>query len=148
MKIKNLLMGVGLLTVSLAAMPSWAENFRPERGVRCDDAAEVCYERGEPSPEMTARYFGDRSARRLGRDLRRQDRGDAGRNFYPERGIRCNRIEQVCYDRHGDPSAALTGQYLGSAAARRVGRQYGNDYNSWDGRRSWEGRGWDAYQSR
>jgi hypothetical protein len=123
MKLNSLLISVGLLLAGAGAMPAWADNFRPERGVRCDDSVSICYERGEPSLEMTRRYFGRDAARRLGRDLRREERGYGGRMFFPERGVRCDRTEQICYDRRGNPSIGLTGEYLGPSAARRLGRQ-------------------------
>ncbi|HAS51312.1 MAG TPA: hypothetical protein DCS21_06060, partial [Gammaproteobacteria bacterium] len=74
MKLNSMLIGLGLLLAGVSVMPAMAETFRPERGVRCDDAVSVCYERGEPSVEMTRRYFGYDAARRLGRDLRREER--------------------------------------------------------------------------
>ncbi len=63
------------------------------------------------------------AARRLGRDLRREERGYGGRMFFPERGVRCDRSEQICYDRRGNPSIGLTGEYLGPSAARRLDYQ-------------------------
>lgn len=132
MKLNSFLMGVGLLLAGAA--PAWADNFRPERGVRCDDSARVCYERGYPSVEMTRRYFGHGAARRLGRDLWREERGYGGRVFYPERGVRCDRAEQICYDRRGNPNVGLTGEYLGPSAARRLGRQLSRrDNDNWYG---------------
>ena len=97
--------------------------FHPERGVRCDKSARVCYERGEPSIKMTRRYFDRRAADRLERDTRREPRNRDGRIFYPERGVRCDRSEQVCYNRRDEPSVDLTRRYLGSDAARRLARR-------------------------
>ncbi len=133
MKLKSVLMSVGLLLAGASAMPVMAENFRPERGVRCDDAVSVCYERGEPSVEMTRRYFGRDAARRLGRDLRREERGYGSRMFYPERGVRCDRRQEVCYNRRGNPDIGLTQEHLGPSAARRLSRQLsGRGYQGHD----------------
>ncbi|MCB1823202.1 MAG: hypothetical protein KDJ54_00855 [Candidatus Competibacteraceae bacterium] len=55
------------------------------------------------------------------------------RVFYSERGVRCDRAEQVCYNRHGEPSFDLTRRYLGPNAVRRLAwRGPGRDY--WDDR--------------
>lgn len=133
MKLSRLFVGASLLLASVGATPALADNFRPQRGVRCDESARVCYERGVPSIEMTRDYFGPRAARRLARDLRREERGYDARTFYPERGVRCDRSEQVCYNRRGEPSFDLTRRYLGPDAARSLGgRGPGNDY--WDSR--------------
>lgn len=131
MKLNSILMGLGLLLAGASVVPAMAETFRPERGVRCDDAVSVCYKRGEPSVKMTRRYFGRDAGRRLARDLRREERGRAARIFYPERGVRCDRREQVCYDRRGRPDIGLTGQYLGRSAARRLARLYRGGYGDW-----------------
>ena len=97
--------------------------FHPERGVRCDRSARVCYERGEPSIKMTRRYFDRRAADRLERDTRPEPRGRDGRVFYPERGVRCDRSAQICYNRRDEPSVDLTRRYLGSDAAHRLARR-------------------------
>lgn len=120
MKFSSLFVGASLLLASVGATPALADNFRPERGVRCDEFARVCYERGIPSVEMTENYFGHHAAKRLARDLRREERGYGARTFYPERGVRCDRAEQVCYNRHGEPSFDLTRRYLGPGAARTL----------------------------
>ena len=132
MKLSRLFVGASLLLASVGATSALADNFRPQRGVRCDESARVCYERGVPSVEMTGDYFGPRAARRLARDLRREERGYGARMFYPERGVRCDRSEQVCYNRRGEPSFDLTRRYLGPAAARRLAwrdpdQDYGDD---------------------
>ncbi|MDG4582810.1 MAG: YcgJ family protein [Candidatus Competibacter sp.] len=130
-KSNSVFIGASLLLASVGATPALADNFRPERGVRCDESARVCYERGIPSVETTGRYFGHRAAKRLARDLRWEERGYGARTFYPERGVRCDRSEQVCYNRHGEPSFHLTRRYLGSDAARPLAwRGPGRDY--WD----------------
>ncbi len=131
MRFSSLFVGASLLLASVGATPALADNFRPERGVRCDEFARVCYERGIPSVEMTENYFGHHAAKRLARDLRREERGYGARTFYPERGVRCDRAEQVCYNRHGEPSFDLTRRYLGPGAARTLAwRGPGRDH--WD----------------
>lgn len=120
MKIQGSLMGMGLLLMGAGLTPALADVFRPERGVRCDDVAQICYDRGTPSVELTRQYFGRDAARALRWDLRREERGRYGHVFYPEPGVRCDRAEQVCYNRRGEPSFRLTRDYLGSDAARRL----------------------------
>ncbi len=121
-------MGMGLLLMGAGLTPAMADTFRPERGVRCDDVAQICYDRGSPSVELTRHYFGRDAARALRWELRREERGRDGRVFYPESGVRCDRAEQVCYNRRGEPSFRLTRDYLGSDAARRLERRYGSDW--------------------
>jgi len=121
MKIKSSLLGMGLLLMSAGLTPAVADTFRPERGVRCDEAAQICYDRGSPSVDLTRQYFGRDAARALRWDLRREERGRYARVFYPEPGVRCDRAEQVCYNRRGAPSFRLTRDYLGFDAARRLG---------------------------
>jgi hypothetical protein len=122
MKVISSLVGVGLLLMGTGLTQAVADTFRPERGVRCDDAAQICYDRGSPSVELTRQYLGRDAARALRWDLRREERGRYGRVFYPEPGVRCDRTEQVCYNRRGEPSFRLTRDYLGFGAARRLGR--------------------------
>ena len=132
MKFSSLFVGASLFLASVGATPALADNFRPERGVRCDESARVCYERGIPSVGMTRRYFGHRAAKRLARDLRREERRYGARTFYPERGVRCDRAVQVCYNRHGEPSFDLTRRYLGPGAARTLAwRGPGRDYRDY-----------------
>ncbi|MEZ5600692.1 MAG: YcgJ family protein [Candidatus Competibacteraceae bacterium] len=121
MKFSSLFVGASLLLASVGATPALADNFRPERGVRCDESARVCYERGIPSVGMTRRYFGHRAAKRLARDLRREERRYGARTFYPERGVRCDEFARVCYER-GIPSVEMTENYFGHHAARRLAR--------------------------
>jgi len=123
MKLKSSLVGVGLLLLGAGLTPAVAETFRPERGVRCDDAAQVCYYRGSPSVEMTRQYFGRDAARALRWNLRGEEGGRRERVFYPEPGVRCDRADQVCYNRRGEPSLRLTRDYLGYDAARRLERR-------------------------
>lgn len=123
MNVKGSLIGAGLLLMSAGLTPAVADTFRPERGVRCDRAAQICYDRGSPSVELTQRYFGRDAARLLRWNLRREERERHGRVFYPEQGVRCDRTAQVCYNRRGEPSVRLTGDYLGSDAARRLERR-------------------------
>ena len=67
MKMQGSLMGMGLLLMGVGLTPAVADTFRPERGVRCDRAAQVCYNRhGEPSFRLTRDYLGYDAARRLG----------------------------------------------------------------------------------
>lgn len=127
MKFSSLFVSASLLLASVGATPALADNFRPEHGVRCDESARVCYERGIPSVDLTQRYFGSHAAKRLAKDLKRKQH--AKRIFYPERGVRCDRSEQVCYNRHGEPSFDLTRRYLGPDAARSLGgRGPGRDH--------------------
>ena len=112
--------GIGLLLMSVGLTPAMADTFRPERGVRCNDVAQVCYYRGSPSVDLTRQYFGRDAARARRWSLRREERPRYGRVFYPEQGVRCDRVQQVCYNRRGEPSFRLTRDYLGFDAARRL----------------------------
>lgn len=128
MKLRVVLPGVGLLWLATSLTPALAQDFRPEPGVRCDRDARVCYYRGELSTRHTREYFGRRDR---GRDDWRGSRWEerSGRNvFYPERGVRCDRLAQVCSDRRGEPSVRLTREYLGPRAARRLDRRMDRDY--------------------
>lgn len=128
MKMQGSLMGMGLLLMGVGLTPAVADTFRPERGVRCDDVAQICYDWGSPSVELTRQYFGRDAARALRWDLRREERGRSGSAFFPESGVRCDRAAQVCYNRHGEPSFRLTRDYLGYDAARRLGWRSGPDW--------------------
>lgn len=99
--------------------PAVARSFSPEPGVRCSSSARVCYVRGAPSIRMTQTYFGTRAANQLRWDLRRQQEQSryTQRMFYPEAGVRCDRLQRVCYDRWGRPSPHLTYNYLGPRIA-------------------------------
>ena len=137
MKITGSLMGIGLLLMGAGLTPAVADTFRPERGVRCDDVAQICYDRGSPSVDLTRRYFGWDAARSLRDDVRRQEGDRYERVFSPAPGVRCDRVAQVCQDRRGDPSVRLTREYLGYDAARRLerrgpppNRDYANDPNA------------------
>lgn len=127
MKLKYSLLGVGLLLVGAGLTPAVADTFRPERGVRCDDVAQICYDRGSPSVDLTRQYFGRDAARALRWSMRREEGGRYDSAFYPEPGVRCDRAAQVCYNRRGDPSFRLTRDYLGYDAARRLERRSGPD---------------------
>jgi hypothetical protein len=102
MKLRHSLLGVGLLLMGAGLTPAVAETFRPERGVRCDDVEQICYYRGSPSVEMTRQYFGRDAARALRWNLRREEPRRPERVFYPEPGVRCDRAEQVCFNRRGE----------------------------------------------
>ena len=123
MKVTNALLGTGLLLMGAGLTPAGADTFRPERGVRCDDVAQICYDRGSPSVDLTRRYFGRDAARSLRDDLRQGEGGRYERIFSPEPGVRCDRVARICHNRRGDPSVRLTRDYLGSDAARRLERQ-------------------------
>ena len=73
MKLKSSWLGVGLLLMGAGLTPAVADTFRPERGVRCNDVARICYDRGSPSVELTRRYFGRDAARSLQWNLRREE---------------------------------------------------------------------------
>ena len=131
MKRSVILPGIGLLLGMFSLTPALAQEFRPEPGVRCDRDARVCYYRGELSTRYTREYFGGRSDRddrfaRLG--SRWEGRDSGGDTFYPERGVRCDRLAQVCSNRRGEPSVRLTREYLGFRAARRLERRMDRDY--------------------
>ena len=129
MKIQGSLMGMGLLLMGAGLAPAVADTFRPERGVRCDDVAQICYDRGAPSVELTRQYLGRDAARALRWELRREERERERESaFYPEPGVRCDRAEQVCYNRRGEPSFRLTRDYLGYEAARRLERRSSSDW--------------------
>ena len=113
MKLKYSLLGVGLLLVGAGLTPAVADTFRPERGVRCDDVAQICYDRGSPSVDLTRQYFGRDAARALRWSMRREEGGRYDSVFYPEPGVRCDRAAQVCYNRRGEPSFRLTRDHLG-----------------------------------
>ncbi|MBS1248031.1 MAG: Fels Prophage Protein-like [Proteobacteria bacterium] len=129
MKLRHSLLGVGLLLMGAGLTPAVAETFRPERGVRCDDVEQICYYRGSPSVEMTRQYFGRDAARALRWNLRREEPRWPERVFYPEPGVRCDRAEQVCFNRRGEPSFRLTRDHLGYDAARRLERRPGPDWD-------------------
>jgi hypothetical protein len=128
--------GLTLFLVGAILNPALARSFSPEPGVRCNASARVCYVRGAPSIRMTQAYFGERAAHQLRRDLRRHyerrsgpgpgpgpgPRGHSQRLFYPEPGVRCDRFQEVCYDRWGRPNYHWTRQYLGPRAARNLRR--------------------------
>jgi len=80
------LIGLALFPIDATLNPAVARFFSPEPGVRCNSSARVCYVRGAPSIRMTYLYFGERAARQLRRDLRRQQerRRYTHRMFYPE----------------------------------------------------------------
>ncbi|MFO1425242.1 MAG: YcgJ family protein [Candidatus Competibacteraceae bacterium] len=128
MKIRGSLMGMGLLLMGAGLAPAVADTFRPEPGVRCDDVAQICHDRGSPNVELTRQYFGRDAARALRWELRREDRTRHGYAFYPEPGVRCDRAEQVCYNRRGEPSFRLTRDYLGFGAARRLAWRSDSDW--------------------
>ena len=123
MKVKKMstvvVTGLALFLVGAIFNPALARSFSPEPGVRCNSNARVCYVRGTPSIRMTQTYFGPRAAQQLRWGLRRQQeqRRYTQRMFYPERGVRCDRVREVCYDRQGRPSSHLTYKYLGPRVA-------------------------------
>ena len=127
MKLKRLLPAIGLLLVTASLNPALAQTFRPEPGVRCDREARVCYHRGEPSMRHTREYFGSRYDRDDRRGSRWEGRDSGGDVFYPERGVRCDRLAQVCSNRRGEPSLRLTREHLGFRAARRLERRLDRD---------------------
>lgn len=128
MKLQSGWVGAGLLLLSAGLTPALAETFRPERGVRCETVERVCYERGAPSVEYTREHFGPEAARALRRESRWEGRGESGweergrsgRVFFPEPGVRCDRVAEVCTNRRGEPSVRLTREHLGYQAARRL----------------------------
>ena len=121
MKMTRAWWGIGLLLMNAGLTPAIADTFRPERGVRCNDVAQICYDRGSPNVDLTRQYFGRDAARVLRWNLRHEERPRYGRVFYPEQGVRRDRVEQVCYGWRGEPSFRLTRDYLGFDAARRLG---------------------------
>lgn len=126
---------IGLLLCSLSLSgciveepaPGQGNIFEPEAGVSCDEGRQICYDRQGPDVRLTRRYFGDRAADRLERQLAR---GGAGNNvFEPEPGVVCNRTTKICYDQQR-PDVRLTRTYFGDAAAQRLRRQIGDQHDS------------------
>ncbi len=119
---KVVVASLALFLIGAMLNPALARSFSPEPGVRCKSSARVCYVRGAPSVRMTYFYFGERAAKQVRRDLRRQHEWErySHRAFYPRRGVRCDRFREVCYDRDGYPSYRLTREYLGWHAARSL----------------------------
>jgi hypothetical protein len=89
--------------------------FSPQRGVSCDEEVATCYALDEAHPGHTKRQFGGEALRALERRL------DGGRErrdgiYRPVGGAVCDRLSEVCYDRHG-ASAKLTKEEFGRDAA-------------------------------
>jgi hypothetical protein len=92
--------------------------FSPREGVSCDEQVAACYAGDEAHPGHTKRQFGSEAARAVER------RADAGRDrsdgiYRPAGGAVCDRLSEVCYDRHG-ASAKLTREEFGREAAGRM----------------------------
>ena len=72
---------------------SW---FRPEKGVICDRARNICYNQRGPSYEDSKQYFGKKDAKKAFNRLQDQDV-----LFSPRRGVTCDRNRGICYDSRG-----------------------------------------------
>jgi len=70
--------------------------FRPEKGVVCDRAQDICYNQRGPSYEDSKQYFGKKDAKKAFDRLQ-----DQGALFSPQHGVTCDRSRGVCYDSHG-----------------------------------------------
>jgi hypothetical protein len=92
--------------------------FSPREGVSCDGQVAACYAGDEAHPGYTKRQFGADAARAV---ERRSDDGREKRDgiYRPAGGAVCDRLSEVCYDRHG-ASAKLTREEFGREAAGRM----------------------------
>lgn len=92
--------------------------FSPKPGVSCDEEVAACYVEDEANPGHTQRQFGSEAVREL---ERRMDGGRERRDgiYRPVGGAVCDRLSEVCYDRHG-ASAKLTKEEFGRDAVARM----------------------------
>jgi hypothetical protein len=107
-------------TDAAAAAPAPAaegDRFEPARGVVCQKSARVCEWRGGPSVGLTRIFFGDSAADALAPKMAPTFRYDP--IFKPNPNQSCDTLVTTCYDR-GGASAALTKQYFGAEAAKRL----------------------------
>jgi hypothetical protein len=81
--------------------------FRPEKGVICDGARNICYNKRGPSYEDSKQYFGKKDAKKAFNRLQDQDV-----LFSPRRGITCDRSRGICYDSYG-VDGDLSSRYFG-----------------------------------
>jgi hypothetical protein len=82
--------------------------FRPEKGVICDRAANICYNKRGPSYENSKQYFGKHDAKKAFNRLEDQDV-----LFSPRHGVTCDRNRGICYDSNG-VDGDLSRRYFGS----------------------------------
>lgn len=64
-----------------------------------------------------------------------EDYGDDGRYWSPERGVRCDRSEEICSDAWDEPDPGYTQRYFGPASASRLRSRLdqGWSYDGWGG---------------
>jgi hypothetical protein len=93
------------------------DRFEPARGVVCTKSTRVCEWRGGPSVGLTRIFFGDPAADALAPKMAPNFRYDP--IFKPSPDQSCDTLVTTCYDR-GGASAALTKQFFGAEAARRL----------------------------
>ena len=91
--------------------------YSPKQGVSCDEEVATCYVEDEAHPGHTKRQFGSEAVRALERRSGGRDRSDG--IYRPAGGAVCDRLSEVCYDRHG-ASAKLTREEFGREAAARM----------------------------
>jgi hypothetical protein len=84
--------------------------FRPERGVTCDRARDICYNQRGPSYEDSKQYFGKKDAKKAFNRLQEQDNDVL---FSPRSGVTCDRSRGICYDKHG-VDGDLSRRYFGN----------------------------------
>ena len=88
--------------------------FRPARGITCDRAREICYDRYGLSYFATQRYFGEHDANRAVRKY-----GEQVFLFVPKRGVTCDRRTRTCSDA-GGLDADWTDDIFGDKSERKV----------------------------
>jgi hypothetical protein len=94
-----------------------SDRFEPARGVVCTKSTRVCEWRGGPSVGLTRIFFGDPAADALAPKMAPAFRYDP--IFKPSPDQSCDTLVTTCYDR-GGASVALTKQYFGAEAAKRL----------------------------
>lgn len=95
--------------------------FRPAKGITCDRAREVCYDRYGLSYYATQKYFSERDANQSVRKY-----GEQVFLFAPKRGVSCDRRTRTCSDA-GGLDAGWTDDVFGDKSERVVNTWLGGD---------------------
>jgi hypothetical protein len=95
--------------------------FRPAKGITCDRAREICYDRYGISYFATQKYFSESDANQSVRKY-----GEQVFLFSPKRGVRCDRRTRTCSD-SGGLDADWTDEVFGDKSERVVNTWLGGD---------------------
>ncbi|MBW2270569.1 MAG: hypothetical protein JRH16_18540 [Deltaproteobacteria bacterium] len=101
-----------------APQPMADETFEPAKGVSCNRGSGRCEWRGGTSVGLTRLFFGDAAAD-AAEPTMRAAHFPHDPIFKPNPGASCDTLVTTCYDR-GGASDALTSNYFGAEAARRL----------------------------